>query len=501
MEFLKRNILLLVVFLTGGAVLVIEVVAVRILSPYFGNTMFTVSSVLGVILSALSLGYYTGGRFADRHAEERWFYRIILLSGLLVLLLAVLTQTLLPYLGYRLPVTFGPLIASLLLFFVPAFFLGTLSPFVVALQQKNNPDVGVGTVSGAVFFWSTLGSISGSFLAGFVLIPQFGVSEIMRSTGLFLVVLGLLPLTTGLNFKKRFLPLALLVPAGLYAFAGIPAVHSQNLIYQSDGLYEQIRIFDGEYQGRPARFLEQDRSHSAAMFLDSDELVFGYTQYYQVYPAFTPHINRALVIGGGGYSLPKALLAEGENVQVDVAEIEPELLTLSQKYFRVGQDPRLQNFVVDGRRFLHDTPHAYDVIFSDVYRSLYSIPAHFTTAEFFALAKEKLSENGIFMANIIADLHTGESSLLLSELNTFSQVFPHFYLFAVDDPESSNTQNFVLVGHKSENGIDENKLGEYQNHLVNTKKFDLSKHLILTDNFAPVDDLTAGVLRRNQGQN
>ncbi len=183
-----------VVFLTGACVLIVEVLGVRVLSPFYGNTIYTVSSVISVILLALSAGYYAGGILADRRPSLSWFFTLILSSGLLLLLLHVFGTMALPSLGAALSLETGPLVSAALLFLLPALLLGTLSPYAVKLQSVYCPGIGIGRAAGTIFFWSTLGSITGSLLAGFVLIPRFGVAGILTATGLLLVALGLIPI-------------------------------------------------------------------------------------------------------------------------------------------------------------------------------------------------------------------------------------------------------------------------------------------------------------------
>lgn len=430
------------VFITGACVLVIEIVAVRVLSPYFGSTIFTVSSVISVILVALSIGYYVGGRFADRHPSLHWFFGIILVSGLLVLLIHFLSLLVLPILSLLLSLAAGPLVASVVLFLVPALLLGTLSPYAIKLQTVLVPEQGIGSVSGVMFFWSTLGSIVGSLLAGFVLIPALGIDSIFIATGSVLFLLGLIPLMVlGLK-RKQFIK----ATAGFVMLVSISTATTMQIegamLYSTDGVYEKILIYDDVYQGRPIRMFQQDRSASGAMFLDSDnptDLVFDYTKYYSLYKLFQPDVKEALVIGGGAYSIPKALQAELPEARVTVSEIEPSLFALAQEYFDVEPNERLVNSTVDGRRLLRESEQAYDLIFSDVYYSLYSVPAHFTTVEFFELAKEKLAPDGVFLANLIGNLSRQEPSLIFSELNTFRQVFPNSYFFAVDSPKRTGT--------------------------------------------------------------
>jgi predicted membrane-bound spermidine synthase len=204
MGFLKKYFLLFVVFVTGASVLIVEIVAVRVLSPYYGNTIFTVSSVISVILAALSIGYYVGGKLADRYPSSRWFFGIILLSGLILLSLHFIGIILLPLLSLTFSISTGPLVSSLFLFLIPALLLGALSPYVIKLQSVQFPNQGIGSIAGEIFFWSTPGSIFGSLLAGFILIPIFGINQIFIATGVVLFFLGLIPLLA-LGLKKIFI--------------------------------------------------------------------------------------------------------------------------------------------------------------------------------------------------------------------------------------------------------------------------------------------------------
>jgi glutaminyl-peptide cyclotransferase len=492
------------VFLTGAAILVVEVIATRLLSPYFGSTIYTVSSVISVVLAALSCGYALGGKLADKYPRMLMFYGIIGLSGSLVLIIRILNQYLLPEIGYKLSLVSGPLLVSMLLFFIPSFTLGMLSPYAVKLQTLKTPDVGVGTASGRIFFWSTLGSICGSLAAGFLLIPNFGQNSILLAVGLFLMLLGVLPIMVAKRFRLGLLLLAVGI------IMAIPtASSSQRLLYEHDGVYEKLTIYDGEYRGRPTRFFQQDRSSSGAMFLsgDKNDLVYDYTKYYSLYKLFQPDVKQALVIGGGVYSIPKALLNDLPEATVDVSEIEPSLVDLAKQYFELPDSPRLNNYVVDGRRLLKQSDKNYDYIYSDVYYSLYSIPSHFTTTEFFQTAKDRLNEGGIFIANVIGDLARTSNSFSLAEIKTFQQIFPNSYFFGVDTPGGDNDQNIIFVGFKSSEIIDMSStrvtssndeiIRNLASKQIDPKRFELSDQLVITDDYAPVDLMTAAMLERS----
>lgn len=502
MRFLRRAVLPFTVFVTGGCVLVIEIVATRILAPYFGNTIYSVSSVISVVLAALSIGYYVGGRFADRYPSKKIFFGVIAASGLTVLGLQIIQQQLLAALGYKLPLTVGPLIVSCILFFLPSFILGMLSPYAIALQQRERKNQGVGTTTGEMFFFSTVGSIAGSLLTGFVLVPTFGVNAIVIGVGLVLFLLGAIPLAA-IGIERRITTVLVLVTAGAVLLGGT-GLPTTGVVYSHDGVYEKITIADGTYNGRPARFLRQDTSHSAAIYLDSDEQPFEYTNYYRLHKLFTPQVDRAVVLGGGAYSIPKGLLQDVPAAHVDAVEIEPSLPDLAKKYFGLKDDPRLTHYIADGRRMLHDTTHRYDLIFSDVYHSMYSIPAHFTTREFMQLARDRLAPNGIFMANLIGSLESKGPSFIWSEVKTMQQVFPQVYLFAVLAPGDPVTQNLVAVGSNSKARVNFSDPGLLisaddmariaASHYVDTERQNLRDYPVLTDDYAPVDYLVARVL-------
>jgi spermidine synthase len=494
-DFVKKNVLCIAVFITGASVLVVEITATRVLSPYFGNTVFSFSSVISVILAALSLGYYLGGRLADKKPEMSWFFGLILVSSLVLAAFHFLSFIFLPIFAYALSISIGPLVSSLFLFFLPAFILGTLSPYAIKLESLRSSDLGVGTVAGKIFFWSTLGSIAGSLLAGFVLIPLIGVNEIIIIVSGALFLLGLVGLLA-LNVRRNLVKSSAFMFVLLALTSALSFPNNGIALYDKDGTYERIIIFDGKLDGRPTRFLQLDRGSSGAMFLDSGDaadLVYDYTKYYRLYMAFGLDVRRALVIGGGAYSIPKALLKDLPEATVDVAEIEPRLEELAKKYFELKENPRLQTYQLDGRRLLVETKSKYDFIFSDVYYSLFSIPAHFTTQEFFTLAREKLTDDGVFVASMIGNLSSDHPSLIRSEMKTFQSVFPSALFLAVRSATSTETQNIIFVGQKGDQEVNRELLG---GNIIDMSTVDLSGDKIMTDNYSPVEYLTGRVLQR-----
>ncbi len=496
-----------VVFVTGAAILIVEVVATRILAPYFGNTIFTFSSVIGVILAALSCGYYFGGTLADRKPSHGRFYLLIFLGGISVLAIKIIVIIWLPKLGHQLSLMSGPLIVSCLLFFVPAVLLGTLSPFAIKLQHDLDPEQGIGRVAGKVFFWSTVGSIVGTLTAGFYLIPHFGVKLIISSVGYFLTVMGGIGLLVHARRRAAVITsTTVLILLFALTDAILPEGTPSNVLYEQDGYYERIRIQDGTYQGRSVRVLMQDLSSNSAMFLDTGRMAFDYTKYYQLYQIFTPHIQKALAIGGGAYSVPKDLLNDEPHIQIDVVEIEPSLYELAKQFFGLQPDDRIRNYVEDGRQFLYRSQDQYDFIFSDVYYSFASVPMHCTTREFFQIALDKLTPEGLFVGNFVGSLAPEGQGLIFSVIKTMQAVFPQIYVFAIVDPQSEKPQNFMLVGHNSPLRLDIDSLPlktydseilqNLKNKQIQVSQLELSPYPLLTDDYAPLEYLSAQIIRK-----
>ncbi len=505
-----RFALLLSVTLAGMAVLIIEITATRMLAPFFGNSIFTISSVIGIVLAALGLGYYFGGWLADRKPSEAWFFSLIVIAGFSVLLLQFFNAMLLPGIAYRLSLVNGPLVVSMMMFFLPAMFLAMLSPFAIRLMHARDASRGVGNASGLVFFWSTLGSLAGSLSTGFLLIPQWGIGNIIVGVGSGLVLLGGVGLLICRKVPK-------IVPAGLavlgllfgIALRQIETADDRGVVFAVDGLYERIVIRDIPHRGRNARILLQDHNVSGGLYLDDGSMAFDYTKYFDLYRLFTPELTSALAIGGGAYTVPRSILHDSPRAIVDVAEIDPSLHSLAVRYFALPDDARLRNHVIDGRRFLHDTAERYDLVFADAYRSFMSVPLQFTTQEFFRLARSKLRENGVLIANYYGSLGADSRSLIYSVLRTMRSVFPQVYVIATVDPGSEELQNFIFIGHNSSNPDKRTDLRqaaavEFAYPMLRgvaaleLRPADalLNSHALLTDDFAPVEHYAANAIRR-----
>jgi spermidine synthase len=300
-------------------------------------------------------------------------------------------------------------------------------------------------------FWGTIGSIAGTLLTGFVLIPALGISAIILSTG---ALLGLVSVTALARYGHYPLATAVLtgvVPLALSAAFLSLVIALQGRILSADGLYGHIEVVDSTSDTGRLRSLVQDRSTSGGILLDSDGHAYPYTSFVKLFRLFTPASTRALVIGGGPFVVPTELVERQGVPDVTVAEIEPRLYDIAQQYFRAAPSSRLTVHVEDGRRLLHDSDKPYDIIFGDAYYSFLSVPSHLLTKEFFALVRERLSEGGVFIGNFPGALG-GERGLFIRHIvRTVMESFERVYVFKVKKGQrpDSMTDNFIVVGHKS----------------------------------------------------
>lgn len=484
---MNKYILEIVVFVCGAVVMIFELVGSRILGPYFGTSIFIWTSIMGIILGSLSLGYYLGGKLADKKPSEGFLSLVIFLAAFFIILTYVIKDPLLPALQfYIMDIRVGSVIGSILLFLPTSLLLGFVSPYAVKLKL-NNLNISGSTV-GNLYALSTMGSIFGTFLSGFYLIPQFGTNKLLIILSIVLVLISLF-----LSLKKYFetkliitgITILILMSFSLLTEASIKKI-------DIDTPYNRVWIYD--YVDRDTNKLTKimgiNNENHSSMYLDSDELVNEYTKYYDLAKHFKSDFSKTLMFGGAGYSYPKSFLEKYKDATIDVVEIDPKITELAKKYFRLKDDPRLTIYHEDARVFLNRNDKKYDVIFGDAFSSRHSLPYHLTTKETVERKFDILNDDGVVILNIISSLEGKKGEFLRAEYKTYKSVFPQVYLFPVQFPKDGTAvQNIILVALKSSKDYEMKDkdifLNEYLGHLwVKPINDDMP---ILTDDFAPVD--------------
>lgn len=496
---MKNHKLELIVFICGAVVMILELTGSRILAPYLGTSLFVWTSLIGIILGSLSLGYFWGGKLADKKANFQQFSLIIFLAAVLVALTSFSKEIILQFLEKNVSdIRISSVIATILLFAPASIFLGMVSPYAIKLKldslQKS------GRTVGNLYAISTIGSIVGTFLAGFFLVAFFGNGRLLVILAITLLLTSILAFTSRPNIK--LILIALFV--GYLSTTYIP-INSNAYFVDVDTNYNRVQIYEDVHNetGKPIRILDIATTANSAMFLDSDDLVFEYTKFYDLASLFNPAFEKTLILGGGAYSYPKYFLKKYPQATIDVVEIDEKLTELAKEHFNLKEDPRMKIHHEDGRIFLNKTKEKYDVIFGDAYNSYYSIPYQLTTVEAAQKIHDSLNDDGIILLNVISSLEGETSKFLKAEYKTFKEVFPQIYVYPVKYPENPDVvQNIILVALKSEEipsfigGDDvptEFMSGEVA--LFKYLDYEYTKEItsdlpILTDDFAPVDQYT-----------
>lgn len=504
---LRRFYLIVAAFVAGAAVMTIELAGNRILAPWFGNSLYTWTGLIGVVLVSISCGCYLGGWLADRRPDYAVLSHLLACSALLTLLIPVV-QPLLEATAGSLGVMAGPVLASLLLFALPGCLLAAVSPFAVRLTSLLWNDRSVGISAGSVGMFSTLGSVLGTFGSGFILIPHFRLRTIFLVTGLAVALLALV--AYGLFGQSRrdriaavLWTLVLAAAAGVLGFTRDRMPES--VVFEQTTFYHRIRVTEElRPGGKRLRKLLLDTTSEGSQFVDSRELPTHYQKYWELARVYCPQVRRAAFLGGGGFAMPEALLDAFPAAQADVVEIDPAVIDVGRRFFRVDEYPRMAPVADDARRFLRRTENRYDLIFADAYSGIRSVPAHLVTREFFELVKRRLNERGVMILNVITAVDGEHSMLFRSVLKTIEPVFSHRAVFLTrPNLGRSKIQNIFLVAADHDLSPESVQLtGEYDAQRIADlfegylypDEYGSSGGIVLTDDCNPVEFLVARTL-------
>ena len=490
----------LIVFVSSACIMILELVAGRIIAPHVGVSLYTWTSVIGVVLAGISLGNYVGGRLADRWASPRLLGGIFTLGGLWsygVLAVEVLDK-LIPDTW---PIIIEILALSSALFFIPCAILGTISPVVAKLAVSDLTKTG--STIGKIYASSTLGSIVGTFATGFVLISWFGTRTIVWGVALVLLALGVLFLLGG---RRLMIILAALALSGgsMLAFSRgwfeSPCTRETN--------YFCIKVVDGERDGEPVRMLILDRLvHSHTSLDDPTKLIYDYEKMYAEATAYQAQRNErldALFIGGGGYTFPRYMEAVYPDSGILVIEIDPGVTEVVYDLLALSRDTKIVTYNEDARVFLEREPSTlYDLIFGDAFND-FSVPYHLTTREFNDRVRAWLAEDGLYVVNIVDG---ARGDFLRAYTHTLRQTFRHVYLAPTSDSwRETSRHTFVLVATDSPLDLEtlsamdaddgEPLLGR---QMLSQEEIDAllteKRVVMLTDEYAPVDQMLGPVFR------
>lgn len=494
----------IVVFIASFCTLVIELVAGRVLAPYVGVSLYTWTSIIGVVLAGISGGAYAGGWLADRRPQASTLGWLLVASGITAMLIGPATDLLagddgvLTSYGIATTLLARVVFLAFFLFFVPSFCLGMISPVAVKMAVRDLETTG--RTVGKIYAFSTLGSIAGTFTTGFYLIAAFGTRATLVGTGVVLIATALL--FGGLFGRRGQAASALVIAIGLAVLGLWPGtaepplqnallehdeigiIHTEESQYYTINVERTIR----EDGGGPMHALHLD--HLVHSYSDPDDptyIEYGYLRIFREIVDWNANrrpVFRVLFIGGGGYTLPRYIDQTYPNAEIDVVEIDPAVTRVARRFFGLTNSSAIRSINEDARWFaMRAEEGKYDVIFIDAFNDL-SVPYHLTTREMTVRLRQLLAPDGALVANLIDDY--GNGRFLASYVRTLEAVFgPGRATVLAESPldTASPRSTFVTVASNAVHSI----IASASAHPVPAP----TGGMILTDDHAPVDNMLA----------
>ncbi|MEA2515997.1 MAG: hypothetical protein QOJ59_5486 [Thermomicrobiales bacterium] len=442
------------VFFGGLTSIGTELAMSRLVAPYFGSSTFIWANLIGLTLTYLSIGYYVGGRVADRYPRP-WLLYVVTAgaafgAGLIPFIARpILDMSLSAFDRLAVGAFYGSLVGVIFLLAIPITLLGFVTPFAIRLRLADIDRAG--NTAGRIYALSTMGSIAGSFLPVIVLIPAIGTTKTFLTLSLALLSISVAGLIDTKSFRwaglAGLLALSLVLIGVAEADARIKPPYRGELVEEAESEYNYIQVLkDGDRY-----LLALNEGHAIHSIYDPSRLLTGGPwDYFMVAPLFNAQadggsVKDALFIGLAGGTAARQLAAAYDGVEIDGVEIDPEVARLGKKYFALDR-PDVNVVIDDGRYFLRRTDAQYDLIGIDAYRQPY-IPFQLTTKEFFQEVADRLRPGGVAVVNVgRADTDYRLVDVIAS---TMRAVYPSVYEIDVDGYD-----NTMVIGTTEPSALD-----------------------------------------------
>lgn len=485
----------LIVFICGAMSMALELVAARIFSPYVGSSNLVWTTIIGMILIFMSLGYYIGGKVADKKQDINILKNLIRFSTIYIAAIPIFEVSLLkPFAGIGFPLVVTAVIMSVALFGIPSFTFALVSPFSVKLKQieAENKDK-IGEISGKMSSLSTIGSILGTFITGFLLIPLIGSKGLILLITILLEIL-LFTLEDKINLRviiKHILFICLFVALfffGMFYYK----IDNSDVVKDVDSEYSRIQVkeFENIY-GDTVKYMAVGNQGAQSIQTEKSGEIGQYLYYYDLSEYFIKDSDSILMIGGAAYTYPTYFYKSEGNKErkIDVVEIDETMTKLAVSDFGLDlNNPSLGVIHQDGRSYINYTDKKYDTILVDAFKGE-SVPFELTTYEAAKNMYNILEENGLVITNVISSLEGKDAKFLEYEYSTYKAVFDDVKVYKViDEIEKNREQNIILVGFKGNGNINESKYETYKDLLDSEVIGYTSNRNIVTDNLAQIGD-------------
>ncbi len=407
--------LLVLVFFAGIGSMATEICASRLLAPFYGSSTVVWANIIGLVLAALSLGYWVGGRLADRRPSPVLLGRLVLAGAVLVALVPFVAQPLLELSvdaidTVSVGAVVGSFAASLALFAPPVVLLGMVTPFAIRLGVADV--AAAGSFAGRVFALSTLGSLIGTFLPALVLIPLIGTQRTLIGAAT-VIAAGAVPM---LGRRSALVALALgallLVPPGMVKA-------TPGLVHEEESTYQFIQVVQ---RGAERRLYLNEGQAIHSLWREDTVLTGGEWDMFLCAPPLLGRPARSVaILGNAGGTTGRAFGVYYPEARIDGVEIDGAVSDAGRAWFGLDDNPRLTVHTADARPFLLAADRRYDLILIDAYRQPY-VPFYLATKEFFALARERLTADGVIALNV--STVPGDTRLAEAIAGTLADEFP-----------------------------------------------------------------------------
>ncbi|WKZ24909.1 MAG: fused MFS/spermidine synthase [Patescibacteria group bacterium] len=495
LTFLKRFDLEVIAFTSGASVMTVELVGSRLVAPFLGGSLVVWTTLIGVILACLSLGYTIGGRLADKQPSRLILAVVMAGAGLLIAavnwqiaLVASFSSLMIDSFGLE----FASILSALFLFALPSILLGMIPPYAIKLRLTSTGQTG--KVAGNLYAISTVGSIVGTFLTGFWWVPTFGSSATLFGVSLALLIIGFLFLAS-----SRFLPYSLMI----ILVASAAFFYEPNFYFNRDSIknfyesrYSTFFLLEGtdSETNRPVlQILTSRYVAQSGRFLDGDDLLFPYTRFFDHIFDLNPETDKVLMIGGGAFTYPNRFAAIHPDKVIEVVEIDPFLTELAQKHFNLELRDNLIIHNQDGRLFLNNNEKKYDAVLLDAFSSAGSVPFQLATTEAVEMIYDSLNDNGVVIVNVIGATEGKYARFVEAQFAVYQEVFGQAIAYPLktkikeNEGEGKDLINIMIVAIKNPDEANKEQSLEQESYTPNPAR-------VLTDDWAPVDYYVSGIL-------
>lgn len=430
----RHSLLLPLAFIGGLCSLGIEFAAARLLAPFFGQSLFIWGTLIGLILIYLTIGYYLGGRLADRCPDSRLLFKLTAAAALLTAAIPIISRPILSlaqtgFAQLSLGLVLGSLISVIVLFAAPVILLGMVSPFVIRLRIEHLETAG--NAAGAVYALSTLGSILGTFLPVFWLIPTYGTRPTIFILAFLLGLVSAAGLVAGGRRRVYLLLPVLIAVLAVFSGGSIRAAAYGQRVYEAESAYNYIQVVRS---GSETQLVLNEGQAVHSVYDPTTIYTHAYWDDVMLARYFGSGLppGRVAVIGLAGGTIAREITAIEGPVPIDGVELDPRIVDVARRYFGMNE-PNLHVAIADGRYWIATEAKQYDLILVDAYRQPY-IPFYLTTREFFEQARAHLTPNGVLAVNVG---RTATDYRLVDALSgTLTAVFPN--VSVIDTPERFN---------------------------------------------------------------